>query len=42
MEKGARIAQMVLCPIVKAKIKEVERLERTDRGSGGFGSTGKK
>ncbi len=42
VEKGARIAQMVLCPIVKAKIKEVERLERTDRGSGGFGSTGKK
>ena len=42
VEKGTRIAQMVLCPIVKAKIKEVETLERTDRGSGGFGSTGKK
>ena len=32
---------MVLCPIVKAKIKEVEALEETKRGLGGFGSTGK-
>ena len=31
---------MVLCPIVKAKIKEVKSLEKTDRGVGGFGSTG--
>ena len=42
IEKGARIAQMVLCPIEKAKIKEVENLEKTNRGSGGFGSTGSK
>ena len=42
LEKGSRIAQMVLCPIVKAKIREVENLEKTDRGSGGFGSTGTK
>ena len=40
VEKGLRIAQMVLCPIVKAKLKEVESLEDTKRGSGGFGSTG--
>ncbi len=40
VEKGARIAQMVLCPIIKAKLKEVENLEKTSRGSGGFGSTG--
>ena len=40
IEKGLRIAQMVLCPIVKAKLKEVENLDGTDRGSGGFGSTG--
>ena len=40
LEKGSRIAQMVLCPIAKAKIREVENLEKTDRGSGGFGSTG--
>tara|TARA_B100002051_G_C16647425_1_gene592023 strand:+ start:420 stop:860 length:441 start_codon:yes stop_codon:yes gene_type:complete len=42
VEKGLRIAQMVLCPIEKAKIREVEDLEKTDRGSGGFGSTGTK
>ena len=40
VEKGLRVAQMVLCPIVKAKFKEVESLEDTKRGSGGFGSTG--
>ena len=42
IENGARIAQMVLCPIVKAKLKEVKILENTKRGSGGFGSTGNK
>ena len=42
VEKGARIAQMVLCPIVQAKLKEVDSLDDTDRGSGGFGSTGLK
>ena len=40
VEKGLRIAQMVLCPVVKATLKEVESLEDTKRGSGGFGSTG--
>ncbi len=42
IEKGSRIAQMVLCPIIKAELKEVETLELTKRGSGGFGSTGSK
>ena len=42
VEKGARIAQMVLCPIVKAQVKEVESLDETLRSSSGFGSTGKK
>ncbi len=42
IEKGTRIAQMVVCPIVKAKIKEVDSLEKTTRGSRGFGSTGTK
>ena len=42
VEKGLRIAQMVLCPIVRAKLKEVETLEETHRGAGGFGSTGVK
>ena len=40
VEKGLRIAQMVVCPVIKASIKEVTRLESTKRGSGGFGSTG--
>ncbi len=38
---GDRIAQMVLCPISKAKFLEVESLPKTIRGKGGFGSTGK-
>ena len=42
VEKGIRIAKMVVCPIVKAKLKEVDTLEDTIRGSGGFGSTGVK
>ena len=42
VERGTRIAQMVLCPIVKAKFKEVDSLDDTDRGTGGFGSTGMK
>ena len=40
VEKGLRIAQMVLCPVVKATLKEVETLEETKRGLSGFGSTG--
>ena len=42
VEKGLRIAQMVVCPVVRAKLKEVETLNDTKRGSGGFGSTGVK
>ena len=42
IEKGLRIAQMVLCPVIKANLKEVETLEETKRGTGGFGSTGAK
>ena len=42
VEKGVRIAQMVICPIVKACLEEVEDLENTKRGEGGFGSTGAK
>ena len=40
VEKGLRIAQMVVCPIVKARLKEVLDLTETERGEGGFGSTG--
>tara|TARA_Y100000816_G_scaffold219758_1_gene164793 strand:- start:404 stop:844 length:441 start_codon:yes stop_codon:yes gene_type:complete len=42
IEKGLRIAQMVICPIVQAQLKEVEVLSETERGKGGFGSTGTK
>ena len=42
IEKGLRIAQMVLCPVIKASLKEVDTLEETKRGTGGFGSTGAK
>ena len=42
IEKGLRIAQMVVCPIVQAQLKEVDDLSETDRGKGGFGSTGTK
>ena len=42
IEKGLRIAQMVLCPVIKATLKEVDTLEETKRGTGGFGSTGAK
>ena len=42
MEKGLRIAQMVVCPIVQAQIEEVNDLNETERGKGGFGSTGTK
>ena len=42
VEKGSRIAQMVLCPVKQAELIEVESLEETTRGKGGFGSTGNK
>ena len=36
-----RIAQMVLCPVVHADFEVVESLSESNRGTGGFGSTGK-
>ena len=42
IEKGLRIAQMVVCPVEQVQIEEVEDLSETDRGRGGFGSTGSK
>jgi dUTP pyrophosphatase len=39
---GERIAQMVVCPVVQADLEEVKELPNTERGSGGFGSTGTK
>jgi dUTP pyrophosphatase len=40
IERGMRIAQMVVAPVVQANFREVEGLDDTARGSGGFGSTG--
>ena len=37
---GDRIAQMVICPVIIAKIEVVKELTSTLRGAGGFGSTG--
>jgi len=42
VENGLRIAQMVVCPIVQAQLTEVDDLNETERGKGGFGSTGAK
>ena len=40
IERGMRIAQMVIAPVTQAVFSEVESLSETDRGAGGFGSTG--
>lgn len=42
VEFGDRIAQIVVCPISKPEIEVVEKLNETDRSTGGFGSTGVK
>lgn len=42
IEPGERIAQMVLMPVALANTVVVDSLEETDRGDGGFGSTGRK
>ena len=42
VSKGERIAQMVVAPYIKCDFIEVESLEETVRGEGGFGSTGAK
>lgn len=42
IERGERIAQMVISPIIQPQIQEVQTLSDTSRGEGGFGSTGQK
>ncbi|MDD5086484.1 MAG: dUTP diphosphatase [Candidatus Nanoarchaeia archaeon] len=42
VEKGMRIAQMIILPVTKAKIQEVKQLSSTERGERGFSSTGLK
>ena len=41
VKSGDRIAQMILCPVSKGRLREVKILPRTQRSKGGFGSTGK-
>ncbi|MDE6107889.1 MAG: dUTP diphosphatase [Oscillospiraceae bacterium] len=41
IEPGERVAQMVITPVVQAAISVVDELDDTDRGAGGFGSTGR-
>ena len=41
VEPMARIAQMVIVPVVQAAFKVVEEFAQSERGEGGFGSTGK-
>lgn len=40
IERGARIAQLVIAPVTRVIVDEVSSLEATERGSGGFGHTG--
>jgi len=40
LAKGERVAQLVIAPVVRVEVKVVETIEDTDRGAGGFGSTG--
>ena len=40
IERGMRIGQLVIVPVVQASVSEVANLDETERGAGGFGSTG--
>jgi dUTP pyrophosphatase len=40
VESGMKIAQLLIIPVSKVKVKEVKTLEKTERGEKGFGSTG--
>jgi dUTP pyrophosphatase len=40
IEPGERIAQLVVMPYLSVEFEEVEELDATNRGSGGFGSSG--
>ncbi|MEQ3649675.1 dUTP diphosphatase [Hyphomonas sp.] len=41
IQRGERIAQLVLAPVTQLAWEEVDALDETDRGAGGFGSTGR-
>ena len=40
LKKGAKVAQLVLCPVLEAIPQEVDELDETTRGADGYGSTG--
>ena len=40
IQPGDRIAQLMIVPVVQAQIQMVDELDQTQRGTGGFGSTG--
>lgn len=40
IERGERMAQLVIAPVVQARVEEATELSDTARGNGGFGSTG--
>lgn len=40
VNSGDRIAQIVVAPVTRGQFKQTESLDQTERGSGGFGSTG--
>lgn len=40
VERGDRIAQLILAPVIQAELVEVSELDKTERGAGGFGHTG--
>ena len=42
VNKGEKIAQMVIIPVIRVEVEEVNELQETSRGLGGFGSTGLK
>ena len=42
IDRGERIAQLIFAPVTRGEWVEVETLAETERGSGGFGSTGKR
>lgn len=41
VQPGDRIAQLMVTPVVQADVELVDELDETERGAGGFGSTGK-
>lgn len=41
VKKGDKIAQVVIAPVTQPEVVETDEIDETDRGAGGFGSTGK-